>query len=549
MKSILFTTCFFFISFISNKAFSQDSTYSKIRQFYLDGNYSGVIADGLALMFSEPENQESYAVFGAALMKLGELDEATNYLNTGKKYECTDPYFCIATIEKELTKLKIIRNAQVQGEKLIKEGKTDEACETMVKAYKSYPEDGLECVISLLEALIDKKLYMKCLDLTAELRKDKRDDVQKMAKTIEDKLNTYPEVIREIKYNKDYANAEYYYKAANYTKALPEYQKCYDVFPEKNDVRNKISNCKDHIAFANAEQINTLTSLENYVDQYPYGLHAEKVNNKLKYNYLRLGRESKKSGQYDDAVGYFKRYLNRYSTGDESDKTRKELCDIYFSGGNFFKGRKDFDKSANYYQQAVNCSHPNVKQSLVNRMKFRDRQSNKDDLSSFGWQTNPKLGYGLFNSFQFSRTVGFNYSLHFQKLMLSSTVSWETDNNSTVNVRSYPEDWRYSGTSEDKMFFIHAGLTKRILYPLAIYTNFGVSHRQEMKKFFHTPNTTVYDEWAKNAERKFTVPSVDIGLELAARPICFRYGVTIPFSSLGMEKKVFPNFAVGLVID
>jgi hypothetical protein len=225
------------------------------------------------------------------------------------------------------------------------------------------------------------------------------------------------------------------------------------------------------------------------------------------------------------------------------------LCDVYFSGGAYFKTRKNFDKAAEYYQLALNCNHRDAKQSLVNRMNFRYRQSNKGDLSSFGWQTNPSLGYGLFNSFQFSRTVGFNYSVHFQKLMISSSVSWETDNNSTVNAKSYPEDWRYSGTSEDKMFFLHVGLTKRLLYPLAMYTNFGISKRQEMKKFFYTPYSTTYDEWAKNAEQKFTSPSVDIGLELAAKPICFRYGITIPFSTLGTAKKVFPNFALGLVID
>jgi hypothetical protein len=50
-------------------------------------------------------------------------------------------------------------------------------------------------------------------------------------------------------------------------------------------------------------------------------------------------------------------------------------------------------------------------------------------------------------------------------------------------------------------------------------------------------------------ETKIYHPINDIGLELAAKPICFRYGITIPFSTLGTAKKVFPNFALGLVID
>lgn len=530
-------------------ALAQDSTYTKIRQYYLDGNYTGVMAEGMVLVFSEPENQESYVVFAAALMKLSELDEAAGYLKTAKKYACTDPYFCAETFEKELKKLVTIRNAQQEGEKLFKAGKTDAAYELMVNAYKSYPEDGLETAISLLEMLIDKKLYLKALDLTELLQTDKRDDVKKMAKTVEAKIGTYSEVIRDLKYNKDYANAEYYYKGSNYSAALSEYEKCYAVFPDKNDVRTKISNCKDHIAYGFADKTNTLASLEKYVDAYPYGIHTEKVNKRLKYNYLRLAHEEKSAGRYEGAIGYYKTYLKRFKTGDESNVVSRELCNTYYAAANYYKSKKEFSTAKNYFQNALDCSHPEATTGQVRSMEFRYKQTTYPDHASIGWQTNPRLGYGLFTSFHSSRRVNFNYSAHFERLMLSSTLSWETDNNSSINATSYPEDYRYSGEKDYKMFFLHAGITKRIIYPLAFYTNFGLTYLQEFRKFYYTPYTSTFDEWAKNADRKITTPSIDVGLELVLNPITFRYGVTYPFSDLGLEKRLLPNFAIGIVFD
>lgn len=546
MKRHILFLAFFACSIFAASA--QDSVYTKIRQYYLDGNYSGVLSEGMVLVFSEPENQESYVVFAAALMKLGELDEAASYLKTAKKYPCTDPYFCADKIEKDLKKLVTIRNAQIEGEKLFKEGKTNAAYEMMVNAYKAYPDEGLETAITLLEMLIDKKLYLKALDLTALLKTDKRDDVKKMATTVENKISSYSEVIRDLKYNRDYANAEAYYKAADYASALTEYQKCYDVFPDKNDVRTKLSNCRDHVAYAAADKTNTLYSLENYVNTYPYGIHAEKVNNRLKYNYIRLARENKSTGNYDQAISYYKTYLKRFSTGDESNNMRREMCNTYFDGGNYYKAKKEFDKAKNYFQYALDCGHPDATKGQVNSMAFRYKQTTYPDYATMGWQTNPRLGYGMFTSFQSQRRVNFNYSAHFERAMLSSSVSWETDNNSTINA-STPEDYRYSGVKDYKMFFIHAGITKRIIHPLAFYTNFGVTYMQEFRKFYYQPYTTIFDEWAKNADRKMTTASADIGLELVLSPICFRYGITMPFKDLGLEKRFFPNFAIGIKID
>ncbi len=527
--------------------FAQDTAYLNIRNKYMEGNYTGVISEGMKLMFSEPKNQESYVVFGAALMQIGELEEASEYIKKSRQYPCSDIDFCADVIEKQLVENKTIQNALEQGVKLFKEGKDDSAYLLMMKAYRDYPEKGLECAVLLMENLLDKKLYLKAIDLNHLLSKDKREEVQKMANTINTKLNLLPEVTTEIQYNKNYDNASRNFNSGNYQTALSYYEKCLSTFPDKNDVNNKINICKDYIAYTHAEKTNTISALEGYVNEYPFGIHSEKVNNKLKSNYLRFAREYKIAGDYINATNYYNKYLNRFSSGAETQNVLRELCQLNYEAGNYYKNKRNFATAAEYYQNALNCNHAEVKTNMVNRMIFKDKLQRKSNHISLGWQTNPNIVYGIFNSFQNTRNLGFNYSVLLQKPFLSSSTYWETDNNNTIN-SSNTSIYRYSGKSDYKLFCVHAGITKRIIHPLAFYTNFGITHFQEYKMFYWKPGSVDYDEWVKNKDKRVTTPSVDFGLELVLNPICLRFGLTKPFKSVPLDKSYLPNFAIGFVL-
>lgn len=551
MKKLIFgLSIFIFCGMLTAQNASYEQQIKPIMVDYERGLYNKVIESTNLLMLEFPEYQESYILCGLSFAELGDVETAKSYQSMAAGTTITHDNYSIEKLEKRILAISNREQWIKKAEQQKRNGYADQSIATLNDCFYADKKGNEECGIRLLEAHLDKKAYMKALEVIDDLKYSNNSVLVKSLESLESKIENLSEVKNTRKFMKAISNAESSYNKSYYRDAKRYYEEALSIFsyPENYEkIKEQIKNCEDHIAYYDAVSANTLTAYENYLDNGNYYLHNDEAENVLQRDYIYYARKFKSERDWENAIYYYKKYINRFPYGGKTSisTANAELCDVYYLKGKGYLANKYFSDALTQFQMARNCNHPLATKRLVRKTKFKANNAAHGDFHYMGWHSEAEyFPMGMYFGGSNSRRPGFYYNYRIPGFMTLSGTYFETNNeNQAVGNTA---DYTYTGTNAYKYFVISAGMTKRILYPLDFHIGLGIMNAVEYKEF--RDNTERDLVWAKNPDNNITQPTLDFGFHLTLKPIIFSYGWTFPISPVG-TKNIYPHFGVAITMD
>ena len=200
-------------------------------------------------------------------------------------YVAVNAYFRIAppsnygtTPHKDLEKLKsYVETRLVFADELFKQERNRKRMQE-AERFESQQERLATTRTNTLKKESESKLYA--------LYKNSTDP-----KHLEQYLKMFPNSShkKEMEFKKYVAAGDQDMKAKRWTPAVRNYTKALEITNDAT-VRTKLRNARDEQAFATTTQKNTIDSYENYLSDFPSGLHKKEADRVLQLSYLAVAR-------------------------------------------------------------------------------------------------------------------------------------------------------------------------------------------------------------------------------------------------------------------
>lgn len=486
-----------------------NETVSKIEQHIKLNQWDEIVLLAPDLLLEAPEKGDGYYYIALAFFKMGQTEMTNEYLQLAEVLTHPELQVKIDALKVSMktndSELEAVANAQ----KLESEGKLKEAAAAWDKIW-SVNKKNLDYALNAVGLYVNLKLFPEALTILNDEEVSKDSEAQELVK----RLNDTKQMKSINGYNESMTRGLTLMKQEKYQAAIQKFDEALSFRPKDKAATDQRNIALDEIAWDKAFEGYTIESFEAYLAGNTLREHYQEAHNNIKRKLVNFGEQYARNMDIANMEKFFNKYLSNYPSGDDVAKVKQIMCDTYYN-----KGSIDALPKYKYAQDEALISYEKArkickdKPDLEEKIKLAKRLSiryGRPDRFFYTYSYDPICKIGFSFGTTNNQTVGAYLTVRCNSAFFSSTGSNGTVDNAGVvtggQYTSWGNDWRYRDETRTGTVEGLIGITKKIAYPLWIYTGIGVSYNEVAWKMDIYDNLGDYytTDWVKNSdESKF----------------------------------------------
>jgi len=505
--TVLITACCFCVQ-AQTDIFNE--TVTQIEQNIKLNQWDEIVLLAPDLLLEAPEKGDGYYYIALAFFKMGQPGMTGEYLQLAEGLTHPELQVKIDELKVSMKSKDSELEAIVTARKLESDGKHKEAATAWDKIW-SANKGNLDYALNAVGLYVGLKLYPEALAILNDEKVSNEPEARELIK----RLNDTKQMKSINGYNESITRGLAMMKQEKYQAAIQKFDDALSFRPKDKDATDQRNIALDEIAWHKAFDGYTVESFETYLGGNTLRNHYKEAHNNIKRKLVNFGEQYARNLDIENMEKFFNKYLSSYPNGDDVAKVKQIMCDTYYRKGNSDALTKtnyaQTEALKNFEKASKICSD---KSDLNNKIKHANRLAiryGRPDrfFYTYAYDANCKIGLsvGTVNN----QTIGAYLTVRSNSdFFASSGQNGTVDNNGVVTggqFENWGNDWRYkneilTGTLEGLI-----GITKKISYPLWIYSGIGFSYNEVAWKMDIYDNLGDYydTDWVKNSdESKFT---------------------------------------------
>ena len=243
---------------------------------YLEGQYQEMLELAPRLLEEEPWRGEGHYYAAVASIELKEYQKAREYLSLAEKQADADLREDIGSLRESIPHRENQDQLMVSAEKMLAEGNKAEAAARFQEAWERYKYNG-----EAAQMAVDLYLELRKYDEALLILEDEVFEGDPATEEYLARINDIPQVKQDKAFREALVESSWDLAFGYHSDALGSVDRALAIRPKDPEALELKKEILDHMAWEEAENINTVASYRNYLGRKDNRLHREEAEAQL----------------------------------------------------------------------------------------------------------------------------------------------------------------------------------------------------------------------------------------------------------------------------
>lgn len=520
---------------LTSVAYAQTDAYLKklaeLENYANKNQWDEVVLLAPDLLIEGPERGDGYYYLAYAFFKLNKPEQAAEYLSQAETTATDNLKEKIIALKNLMQNSKQIDSLTKQALQFEKESKYEQAAEAWENAWIVH-RLNLEYALNAVTNYVSAKNYPPALMILNDPAVKSDAEAVKLI----ERLNQTGQMKNINGYEVSYKEGLRRMSNSEFAAAFRYFETALSFMPGDKLATEQKQLALDEVNWKQAVSTNTFKSYEEYLKGSTVKKYEQSAHNSIQRGLISVGEKAAAAQNIEEMEQYLGRYLKEYPNGSDLNKAKSILCNTYNTVGDSnakIKTASAQRQALGLYKKAQTyCTNDS---QIALKIKEADKlvtRYGRKDRTYLAFVHDPLNTFGLSLGGIRTKGLGVYMTIRANELIFSALdESGETvDNSGKVTAGSSANMnnlWQFKNEKKQGSAEFLLGFTKRISYPLWIYTGGGVSYTQEFWKMdrYDGSRNFVGTEWLMNTDEAKVNPVVEAGLIVDFKGIHLRGGI------------------------